>query len=255
MSDSTTLSRGDYDALIFDLDGVITDTAQTHRKAWKEVFDQVLEEHLGADYRPFDVDDYRRYVDGKPRFEGVRSFLSSRNLHLPEGEIGEGPDLETVYGIGMEKNERYQERIAEGQLSVFDDALELLEAAEQARFGLGLVSSSRNAGLILEILGLSDRFGARVDGQTLAEENLAGKPAPDMFVEASRRLGVEPRRAVVIEDAESGVRAGRAGGFGLVIGLGRGGEEECRILREHGADLALTSLAPLKVVDEEGKYG
>lgn len=247
MQRSYELSRRDYDAVIFDLDGVITDTASVHRRAWKEVFDEVLRRRLGDDVRPFGPDDYTRYVDGKPRFDGIRSFLESRQIELPEDSDDDCSGLETVAGIGREKNRRYRRRLADGEAVVFDDSVTLVRRLAEAGFGIGLVSSSRNAGFVVELLGIDQLFEVRVDGQTLAEKDMAGKPAPEMFVEAARRLGAKPKRAVVVEDAESGVEAGRAGGFGLVIGLSDDADRR-RTLLERGADVAVESLARFSVV-------
>ena len=248
MSDtqSANISRVDFDAFIFDLDGVITDTATTHRRAWKEVFDEFMERHQEGEFRPFSDDDYRRYVDGKPRFDGVRSFLFSRGIDLEEGTNTDEPGFTSVYGLGMEKNKRYQKRLAKGEIDVLQDSLDFLKKVKRAGFSTALVSSSQNAALVLDTLGIADYFEVRVDGVTLVEQDMAGKPAPDMFLEAAIGLDVAPKRAVVIEDAESGVQAGRAGGFGLVIGLAKGADER-RELKEHGADLAVETLAAVDV--------
>lgn len=245
-ADKTMISRADFDAVVVDLDGVITDTASTHREAWKEVFDTFMEQHLEDEFRPFSAQDYRRYVDGKPRFDGIRSFLFSRGIDLDEGSSEDDPGYDSVYALGMEKNRRYRQRLAQGQVDVFDDSVEFLRRAKRAGLSLGLVSSSQNAELVVETLGLEDYFDTRVDGVTLVEESMAGKPAPDMFLEAAHRLGASPRRCVVVEDAESGVQAGRAGGFGLVVGLSSD-DEERRELVEHGADVAVESLAQMEI--------
>lgn len=229
------------DGVIFDLDGVLTDTASTHQAAWKEVFDQFLRRHLGDEFAPFTKRDYRRYVDGKPRFDGIRSFLASRNIELPEGEPTDEPGFDSVYGLGMEKNRRYQKRLADGQIAVFDDSVDCAKHLVRQGLKVGLVSSSRNAKLVTELVDIDHLFSARVDGQTLADEGLAGKPDPEMFVEAARRMGVTPSRAAVVEDAESGVKAGRRGQFGLVVGLASEAEQR-KALRKAGADVAVERL-------------
>ncbi len=229
------------DAVIFDLDGVLTDTARTHRGAWKEVFDEFLQQHFGDDYTPFGVDDYRRYVDGKPRFDGVRSFLASRDVTLAEGSPDDEPGLHSVYALGMEKNRRYQARLARGEIDVFEDSVECARRLRDRGLVLGLVSSSRNAEWVLRLVELTELFSTRVDGVTLADEGLKGKPDPEMFLEAARRLGVPPQRAAIVEDAESGVQAGRAGGFALVVGMAAD-EEDRQALLEHGADVAVKGL-------------
>ncbi len=244
--DKKILSRDRYDAVIFDLDGVITDTAKVHFAAWKEVFDELLRRHVGDDVSPFSDADYRAYVDGKPRHDGIRSFVQSRGLELDEGDPGDDRGFDTVEAVAKAKNQIYRRRIADGGLEVFDEAVEFVERLGAEGFGLGLVSSSKNAKFILETAEIDDLFEVRVDGVTLAEEKIAGKPAPDMFVEAARRLGVEPSRAVVVEDAESGVEAGRTGGFGLVVGRADDAEQRRRLLAR-GADVAVMSLGEFEV--------
>lgn len=245
MSDRITISRTRFQAAIFDLDGVLTDTAATHRAAWKEVFDELLRRSEG-EFRPFTAADYRRWVDGKPRLDGIRSFLESRSIELPEGRRTDPPGLDTIQAVGAEKNKRYRRRLADGELDVFDESIDLLDRLATCDFRLGMVSSSRNAGYVMDILGIADRFEAAVDGNTLAELDLAGKPAPDLFLEAARRLDTAPPRSVVVEDATSGVEAGRAGGFGLVIGLSDDSQQR-RELLDAGADVALRTLADVEV--------
>lgn len=247
MNDVYQLSRRDYDAVIFDLDGVITDTAKTHFRAWKEVFDECLRRLEGEDYIPFSQLDYQRFVDGKPRHDGIRSFLSSRGVTLAEGPEKASPGYDSVGALGAEKNRRYQQRLVRGEIDILRDSLELVRQLRRAGFALGLVSSSRNAALVLELLAIDTYFDVRVDGITLAEDGMRGKPAPDMFVDAARRLGVPPKRAVVVEDAESGVEAGRAGGFGLVIGLAAD-DDQRQTLRDKGAHIAVDSLGVFEVI-------
>lgn len=234
-------SPHDLDAVIFDLDGVLTDTAVTHRAAWKEVFDEFLARRVGDDFTPFTERDYRRYVDGLPRFDGIRRFLASRNVELPEGRADDEPGFDTVFALGMEKNRRFHRRLAAGQIEVFDDSVECLRRLREAGLRLGLVSSSRNAKTVLKLVGIDHLFSARVDGVTLAEENLRGKPDPEMFLVAARRLGTAPERTAVVEDAESGVQAGKAGGFALVVGMAARREDR-KALLEHGADVVVEGL-------------
>ncbi len=240
MPQRLTLSRDRFDAAIFDLDGVVTDTASAHFAAWKETFDELLARQPG-DEPPFSQADYRRYVDGLPRFDGIRSFLKSRDIELAEGTEDDPPGYDTVFAVGMEKNRRYHKHLQRGEIEIFDDTVALIRRLKAEGFGLALVSSSRNARQVLEITGLDELFDHRVDGTTLAELDLPGKPAPDMFLEAARRLDASPKRCIVVEDAESGVAAGKAGGFGLVVGLAVNSEER-EALREAGADIALKTM-------------
>ena len=231
----------DLDAVIFDLDGVLTDTATAHRAAWKELFDEFLRRRFGPNFEPFSQSDYRRWVDGKPRFDGIRSFLASRKIELPEGSPSDAAGFDSVYALGREKNRRYHEHLEGGEVEVFEDSVDCARRLLQAGLALGLVSSSRNAKLVLELAGLDELFSTRVDGLTLAEEGLKGKPDPQIFVEAARRLGATPDRTAIVEDAESGVQAGKAGAFALVVGIARG-DEERRSLLEHGADVVVETL-------------
>lgn len=248
-SSRTTVSPRNYDGAIFDLDGVITDTAVAHLHAWKEVFDELVRRRLGEDARPFSEDDYRRRVDGKPRFEGIRSFAASRGIELPKGSPDDPPGYDTVFAVGRHKNRLYRRYLEQGQLEVLDDSVEFARNLQCTGVALGLVSSSRNAAAVLEITGLQELFEVRVDGETLARLDLQGKPAPDMFVEAARRLGVCARRCLVVEDAEAGVEAGRAGGFALVVGLSEDAGQRRRLL-EAGADVAVATLAELQLEDD-----
>jgi beta-phosphoglucomutase family hydrolase len=232
--------------VLFDLDGVITDTAAVHRACWKEAFDAFLAaraEAGGEAFRPFEDEDYLRYVDGRPRYDGVRAFLASREIRLPDGDPDDPPDAETVCGLGNRKNARIGPALAEKGVDVFPGSVAWLEQLRDRGFRTALVSASANAATVLEVTGLLDAFEARVDGEVLAQEGIAGKPAPDSFLEAARRLEVAPERAVVVEDARSGVEAGRAGGFGLVVGVARHGDADA--LREAGADLVVDDLAEL----------
>ncbi|MDW7710378.1 MAG: trehalose-phosphatase [Deferrisomatales bacterium] len=246
-----TLGRRDYDAAIFDLDGVLTKTARVHEAAWKEMFDDFLAargEREGREVSPFEEEDYRRYVDGKPRYDGVQSFLEARGISLPRGEPDDPPARETVCGLGNRKNELFLERLKKDGVTVFPDAEPLLDALEAAEFRLAVVSSSRNCRAVLEAAGLAGRFEARVDGVEAERLGLEGKPAPDLFLEAAQRVGAAPNRAVVWEDARAGVEAGRRGHFGLVVGVARqNGAEE---LLESGADVVVRDFASVRVDPE-----
>jgi beta-phosphoglucomutase family hydrolase len=232
---------------LFDLDGVLTDTASVHRTAWKAMFDDFLEswsERNGSPFVPFDADaDYLRYVDGKTRADGVRSFLQSRDVTLPEGSPDDGDDAETVNGLGNRKNAAFQKTMYTDGVKVFEGSRRYLEAVVEEGISVAVVSSSANTREVLELTGLAKFVDQRVDGVTIREQHIAGKPAPDSYLEGARRLGVDPSAAAVFEDALSGVEAGRAGHFGLVVGVDRVGQADA--LREHGADVVVTDLADL----------
>jgi beta-phosphoglucomutase family hydrolase len=234
-------------ACLFDLDGVLTDTARLHAAAWAEMFDGYLRERAartGPPFVPFDpVADYQQYVDGKPREDGVRSFLQSRSIRLPEGDPDDGPDAETVTGLGRRKNLLFLEAVHAGGVPVFEGSRRYLQAVAEAGLAVAIVSSSANTREVLESTGLARHVRCRVDGVTLREEHLAGKPAPDSFLRAADLLDVKPTRAAVFEDAISGVEAGRAGAFGFVVGVDRVGHAEA--LRRHGADVVVEDLAEL----------
>lgn len=242
------ISTKDYDAVIFDLDGVITHTAAVHARAWKRVFDEFLGPRAvrtGEPFQPFDLDDdYPRYVDGKPRYDGVRSFLASRGVELSEGHPEDGPDVETVCGLGNRKNQLYNEMLSEGGVEVFEDAVEQLLRWRAMGLKTAIVSSSRNCAPVLQTAALSELFEVRVDGVEASRLGLRGKPAPDMFLKAAELLGVDPKRAVVFEDAVSGVQAAAAGGFGWVVGVDRIGARQA--LLENGADTVVTDLREIK---------
>lgn len=231
---------------LFDLDGVLTDTASVHQVAWKDMFDAFLSARAGADgsaFVPFTPRDYEAYVDGKPRLDGVRDFLASRGIVLPEGSSGGSPEDDTVTGLGLRKNAMVLRRIREDGVDVFDGSRRYLEAAVEAGLRRAVVSSSANAGEVLAAAGLDSMIELRVDGVTIREEHLNGKPSPDTFLTAASRLGVVPAECAVFEDALSGVAAGRAGGFGVVVGVDRVGQAEQ--LRASGADLVVEDLAEL----------
>lgn len=245
-----TLSAADFDAVIFDLDGVVTRTASIHARAWKQVFDQYRERRLErgeVGFDPFLIEvDYPRYVDGKPRYDGVRSFLAARGIVLREGAAGDGLADETVRGLGDEKNRLYNELLEEGGVEVFDDTVEQIERWRGMDLKTAIVSSSKNCAKVLEAAGLTHLFDVRVDGREAEAMDLEGKPAPDIFVEATRLLGVDPRRGIVIEDAVAGVRAGRAGGFGQVIGVDRDGRARETLLAA-GADVVVNDLREVRI--------
>ena len=229
-------------ACLFDLDGVLTDTASVHRAAWKETFDAYLSAHGGA---PFTDDDYDDYVDGKPRADGVRDFLASRGIHLPEGQPDDAPGHDTVHGIGNRKNELLLERIHRDGVTVYEGSRRYLALARDAGLARAVVSSSANAVSVLKVTGLDEFIQAVVDGNTIEQKRLPGKPAPDSFLAGAELLHVAPGAAAVFEDALAGVAAGRAGNFGFVVGVNRLDAEHERGLREHGADTVVSDLADL----------
>src|SRR5918996_3424067 len=234
-------------ACLFDLDGVLTQTAKVHAAAWKEMFDGYLRERAartGEEYVPFDpVADYDRYVDGKPRYDGVRSFVAARGIELAEGKPGDPPDAETVFGLGDRKNEIVLRMIREGGVEAYEGSVRYLEAARDAGLHRAVVSSSTNARDVLVAAGIEGFFEARIDGVVAEREGLKGKPAPDTFLAGARALGVAPDRAAVFEDALAGVAAGRAGGFACVVGVDRVGQADA--LREHGASIVVSDLSEL----------
>jgi beta-phosphoglucomutase family hydrolase len=241
------ITRDRYDAVLFDLDGVLTNTATIHAACWKEMFDEFLRRRAadgGDAFRPFDVvDDYRLYVDGKPRLDGVRGFLASRGLHLPEGGPDDAPDTDTVSTLGTRKNDLVNKVFEGAGVEPYEGSLRLLNQVRRSALKLAVVTSSENCSAVLHAAGLDGFFEVRVDGTVIRARHLAGKPAPDTFLMAAKLLGVDPLRAVVIEDAISGVQAGAAGNFGLVIGVARKGNAE--ELRRHGAHLVVTDLGEL----------
>lgn len=234
-----------HDAVIFDLDGVVTRTADLHAAAWKQVFDPFLERRAPRQ-PPFDLHaDYLNHVDGKSREDGVRGFLAARGVDLPEGQTGDAPDRDTVRSLASRKDRRFKDLLAREGAQVFDSTLALIRALRGAGIRTAVVSASRNCQAVLDSVGAAALFDAKVDGSDAQREQLAGKPAPDTFVAAARRLGVRPERAVVVEDALAGVQAGRAGGFALVIGVDRG--RQAAALRAQGADVVVRDLAQVSV--------
>lgn len=234
-------------ACLFDLDGVLTQTAKVHSAAWKQMFDDYLLERArrsGEAFVPFDpIREYDQYVDGKPRYDGVRAFLASRGVELPEGDPSDTPDTETIDGLGNRKNEIVLRLIREQGVQPYEGSVRYVKAVQAAGLRRAVVSSSTNCRDVLAAAGIQDSFEAIIDGVVAEREQLQGKPAPDTFLAAARTLGVEPAEAVVFEDALAGVEAGRSGRFGFVVGVDRVGQAEA--LRAHGADLVVDDLAEL----------
>lgn len=233
----------DVRACLFDLDGVLTSTAAVHREAWKRTFDDFLLEYAGPRFQPFTEQDYAEHVDGRPRADGVRQFLASRGIELPEGDPDDEPDRKTVNGVGNRKNTLLHLLIDEHGVEAFPGSVRYLEAARQAGLAIGVVTSSANGAAVLESAGLAPFVQVRIDGLVIRRDNLRGKPAPDSFLAAAKELGVAPRHAAVFEDAQAGVAAGRAGGFGCVVGVNRADQADA--LRSQGADVVVDDLAEL----------
>ncbi|MER8007957.1 beta-phosphoglucomutase family hydrolase [Streptomyces sp. NPDC094149] len=234
----------DIQACLFDLDGVVTRTAVVHAAAWKETFDAFLREREGEDFRPFDsAADYDEYVDGRPRADGVRTFLASRGIELPEGTPDDPPDAQTVNGVGNRKNVLLLERIRTQGVEPYEGTLRYIEAARKLGLRTAIVSSSANTLDVLRSIDAERLFDVRIDGVVAAERGLPGKPRPDTFLAAARDLGVDPKRAAVFEDALAGMDAGRSGHFGYVVGVDRVGQTEA--LYKHGADVVVKDLAEL----------
>ena len=235
------------EACLFDLDGVLTQTAKVHAAAWKTTFDEYLRKRAqerGEEFREFDaVEDYDEYVDGKPRYEGVRSFLASRDIDLPQGSPSDPPDKDTIDGLGNRKNELVLELIHRDGVQPYEGSVRFVEAVRDAGLRRAVVSSSTNCRDVLVAAGILDLFEEIVDGVVAEREHLAGKPAPDTFLAAAHKLGVAPAHAAVFEDALAGVEAGRAGSFGLVVGVDRVGQADA--LKQHGADIVVKDLAEL----------
>lgn len=244
------IAREQFDAVLFDLDGVVTQTAKVHAASWKQLFDEYLEKRSGGKaWVPFDIStDYVRHVDGKPRYEGVRSFLESRGIELPWGDPADSPGEETVCGLGNMKNLYFQERLEKDGVSVYESAAALIRLLRQKGFRVAVVTSSKNCVPVLKAAGLEGLFDARVDGTRIESEGLKGKPDPDIFLKAASELGVTAERSVVFEDAESGVAAGKKGGFGLVVGVDRTGHGN--ELQRRGADRVVTDLSQVTVDGE-----
>ncbi|MBV9024723.1 MAG: beta-phosphoglucomutase family hydrolase [Streptomycetaceae bacterium] len=231
-------------ACLFDLDGVLTKTAVVHAAAWKQTFDDFLRRREGPGFRPFnEVADYDEYVDGRPRADGVRTFLASRGIELSEGADDDPLERETVHGLGNRKNVLLLEKIRTQGVEPYAGSVRYVQAVRAAGLGTAVVSSSTNCRDVLAAAGLENRFDVRIDGVVAAERKLPGKPRPDTFLEAAHDLGVEPGAAAVFEDSLAGMDAGRAGHFGTVVGVDRVGQADA--LREHGADIVVKDLAEL----------
>jgi trehalose 6-phosphate phosphatase len=241
----TSLDLADYDAGVFDLDGVVTDTATLHRIAWKDMFDAFLAAQAEA-HPPFTDDDYYRFVDGRPRYEGVRTFLESRRLELPYGETDDPPERDTVCGLGNRKNEAFNRRLAHG-VETFANSVRLIDMIKAQGLKTALVTSSRNAQAVLAAAGIEELFDTVVDGNEAIRQELKGKPHPDTYRHALEVLGVDPARAFGVEDATSGVESIRAAGYGLVVGVDR--DDQRQALLDGGADIVVRDLGELRFAD------
>ena len=241
------ITRDRYEAVLFDMDGVITDTVSIHATCWKTMFDEFLQKWAtrnATPFRSFDVvTDYKLQVDGKPRYQGVRDFLNSRGIALPQGTPEDSSTAETVCGLGNRKNELVNNLLASTGVEAYAGTVAFLKYLRRIGIKTAVVTSSQNCQAVLQAAKVDDLFDARVDGDVLVEQGLTGKPAPDSFLKAAEMLGVTPERAVVIEDAISGVKAGARGGFGLVIGVAR--KDNAEELKTHGAHLVVNDLVEL----------
>jgi alpha,alpha-trehalase len=240
-----TISHDQFDAVLFDMDGVVTRTAAVHFAAWKSVFDAFLQNREDPPYREFTKQNYLDYVDGKPREDGIRSFLQSRQIKLQEGSPNDAPGLATVSGLSKVKNEQFLQLIHTRGVEVYETTLALIKSLRAAGIKTALVTASKNGAEILKVTKLAPLFDAIVTGVEAAQLHLGGKPAPDVFLEAARQLEVSPRRTIVVEDAEAGVESGKNGHFGLVIGVAR--DSNTSSLKEHGANIVVSDLAELTV--------
>ncbi len=238
------LDRARFDAVLFDLDGVLTSTASMHARLWKKMFDEYrahLVEQGAPAFPPFEIgNDYRPYVDGKPRYDGVRSFLASRGITLPDGESSDSPGFDTVCALGNRKDSYVTEALAEGGAETFPSSIEFLKIALDKGCLTAVVSSSRNCQLVLQAVEIENLFSVRIDGLVAEERGLAGKPSPETFLAAAAQLGVPPARCIVVEDAIVGVEAGVAGNFGFVLGIARHGDDS--ELKAVGAHLVVSDL-------------
>lgn len=249
MNQSYSVTNNDFDAVLFDLDGVLTATAKVHAVSWKRMFDEFLYQRSkdkNDSFVPFEIDtDYKHYVDGKPRLEGVRSFLKVRGIELAEGSPDEASEADTVYGLGKRKDEIFHSILKNDGVEVYESSVAWVDYLRSQEIKIAVVSSSRNCQAVLKSADITDLFDARVDGKVAASLGIAGKPAPDTYLKAAQMLNVEPKRCVVVEDAISGVQAGKAGGFGLVIGVNR--NDDADALLNNGADLIVTDLGEMLV--------
>lgn len=237
-------SHFNFKAAILDMDGVITKTALVHAHAWKQLFDEFLKKHEGENYQPLNIEtDYQECIDGIPRHDGIRNFLKSRSINIPEGKPEDGPNENTIYALGKKKNRLFHERLDQEGVEVYEDALEMIKKWKNKKIKLAVVSSSRNCEQVIEQARLTKYFEVRVDGITLEAENLKGKPEPDMFLKAAEYLHANIEETIVLEDAILGVKAGKRGEFGLVVGVARDGEKES--LKEAGADIVVEKLTEL----------
>jgi beta-phosphoglucomutase family hydrolase len=238
----TTVTPDKFDAVLFDLDGVITATARIHASAWKQAFDEILKKRAGDEsFKPFDKQsDYEAYVDGKPRYEGAQSFFESRHIHMPGGKPDDPPGKETVWGIANRKNQLFEEALKKERVDVFEGTVAWIRRLRQAGIKTAVVSSSSHCKAILQNAGITSLFDARMDGDIADRLKIEGKPAPDTYLKAAEMLRVDAKRAVVVEDALAGVEAGRSGGFGLVIGVDR--KDDADALKKHGADIVVNDL-------------
>jgi beta-phosphoglucomutase family hydrolase len=239
-----------FDGVIFDMDGVVTKTADVHAAAWKMAFDEYLQQrqkNLGEPFRAFTRDDYLDYVDGKPRFDGIKSFLQSRGIQLISGTPEDKPETESIYGLGNRKNGLFRSVLETDGVDVYPSTLALIEKLRSRGVKIGLATSSMNCAIVLEKAGIEGLFATCVDGVIAAERSLRGKPQPDIFVAACDNIGIEPDRATIVEDAISGVRAGAVGRFGLTLGVAR--EKNGAELRRNGADLVVSDLAEIDIDD------
>ncbi len=237
-----------FQGLIFDLDGVITKTAKVHAKAWKKMIDQFLEEYEkneGKEYQPLDIStDYPKYIDGIPRYDGVREFLKSRDINIPEGEPSDSPDKNTIHGLGNRKNDMFKETLQESDVEVYEDTVKMLKKWRSQGMKTAVISSSKNCKPVLEAVNLLQMFDVRVDGVVSEEIGLAGKPEPDIFLEAAKRLELHPEECVVFEDAIAGVSAASRGSIGLTVGVVRNDSGDT--LLENGADIVTSNLEELE---------
>lgn len=252
---STALKLNDYDAVIFDLDGVLTNTARVHAISWKEMFDTFLKEHeasSGTPFVPFDAkSDYLQYVDGKPRYQGIESFLASRDISLPWGDPEDSPDAPTICGLANKKNRAFQSHLEQEGVDVFSTTVNFIEQLRAHGLKTGIISSSKNCTRILDQTDLNYLFDTKIDGNDAPGLGIKGKPAPDIFLRAAANINVTPERTAVVEDAISGVQAGKSGGFALVIGLDRGGHPED--LANNGADVVVQDLKEITLVPEHAQ--